>query len=47
MTATDWVLLAFTAAAVGFSATRSRQKTVKALRIGLKQFMSDGAGIED
>jgi uncharacterized membrane protein YraQ (UPF0718 family) len=40
MTATDWVLLAATAAAVGFSATRSWQKTEKALRIALKQFLN-------
>ena len=40
MTATDWVLLAVTAAAVGFSATRSWHKTKKALRIGLKQFLN-------
>jgi uncharacterized membrane protein YraQ (UPF0718 family) len=39
VTVTDWILLAVTAAAVGFSATRSWQKTKKALRIGLKQFL--------
>jgi uncharacterized membrane protein YraQ (UPF0718 family) len=40
MTTTDWVLLAVTAAAVGFSAYRSREKTMKALRIALRQFLN-------
>jgi uncharacterized membrane protein YraQ (UPF0718 family) len=40
VTVTDWVLLAFTAAAVGLSALRSWPRTKKALRIALKQFLN-------
>ena len=40
MTSTDCILLAVTAALVAYSAFRSRQKTKKALRIALKQFVN-------
>lgn len=40
MTSTDYILLAATAALVGYSALRSRQKTKKALRVALKQFLN-------
>ena len=40
MSGTDWAMLAVTAAGVGFSASRNREKTMKALRIALKQFLN-------
>ena len=40
MTGTDWVLLAVAAAAIGSSTYRSREKTMKALRIALRQFLN-------
>lgn len=39
MTTTDYILLV-AAALLGYSALRSRTKTVKALRVALKQFLS-------